>query len=255
MSKSKSMSRLMRYKMTIAYDGTDYAGWQIQPDKRTVQEEIEKVIQKLTGRPVRIHHSGRTDAGVHAEGQVAHVDLEPPVVLRRFQNGMNALLPPDIRIMKLENAAPDFHARFSATGKEYRYFIWNGPAVPPNLRLYRLHERRKLNLAAMKQAATMLIGQHDFASFTANPKREIGGTVKTVRSITVTRSREGDVKICVEGEGFLYKMVRSIAGLLLRIGTGELAPEAAGRLLGEKKRTNEIPTAKPHGLFLWRVDY
>jgi tRNA pseudouridine38-40 synthase len=241
--------------MTIAYDGTDYAGWQIQPDRRTVQEEIETVICKLTGRPVRIHHSGRTDAGVHAKGQVAHVDLEKPVALRRFQNGLNALLPPAVRIMKFEKAAPDFHARFSATGKEYRYFIWNGPAVPPELRLYRLHERRKLNLAAMKQAAALLIGKHDFTSFTANPKREIGGTVKTVHRITVTRSREGDVKLCVEGEGFLYKMVRSIAGLLLRIGTGELTPADAARLLNEKKRTNEIPTAKPHGLFLWKVNY
>lgn len=244
-----------RYKMTIAYDGTEYAGWQIQLGEKTIQEEIERVLEHLTGAFVRIHHSGRTDAGVHAKGQVAHFDLEKVWELWRLQSGLNALLPPDIRIMKLQKVPDDFHARFSATGKEYRYFIWNGPAVPPELRLYRLHERRRLNVSAMKQAAQYLVGTHDFAAFTANPKREIGGTIKTVTQITVTRSREGDVKICVKGAGFLYKMVRSIAGFLLRAGTGELTPEDAERFLKAAKRTNKIPTAKPQGLFLWRVSY
>jgi tRNA pseudouridine38-40 synthase len=244
-----------RYKLTIAYDGTDYAGWQIQPGEKAIQEEIERAVRTLTGEEIRIHHSGRTDAGVHARGQVAHADLEQTVVLRRFQTGLNALLPPDVRVMRIEKAAADFHARFSAIGKEYRYFIWNGPAVPPELRLYRLHERRPLDIKAMKNAAAMLTGTHDFAAFTANPKRETGGTVKTVSRISVTRSREGDVCIRVEGKGFLYKMVRSIAGLLLRIGTGELKPADAARLLTAKQRTHEVPTAKALGLFLWRVDY
>jgi tRNA pseudouridine38-40 synthase len=245
----------IRYKITVSYDGTNYAGWQIQPAGRTVQAEIEQALGKMTGSSVRIHHSGRTDAGVHARGQVAHVDLQKEVELRRLQNGLNALLPPDIRIMKIEKVSAGFHARFSATGKEYRYYVWNGPAVPPELRLYRLHEQRRLNLAAMKQAAAQLVGTHDFAAFTANPGREIGGTVKTVTGISITRSREGDVKICVKGEGFLYKMVRSLAGFLLRVGTGELPPEDAGRFLKSGRRTHEIPTAKPHGLFLWNVDY
>jgi len=244
-----------RYKMTVAYDGTEYAGWQVQPRKNTVQAEIERVLETLVGKKIRIHHSGRTDAGVHAKGQVAHFDLEKPVDVRRFQTSLNAILNPDVRIMKLQKVKDDFHARFSATGKEYRYFIWNGPAVPPELRLYRLHERRSLDIDAMKRAAEALVGKHDFAAFTANPKREIGGTVKTVRKITVTRSREGDVKICVEGKGFLYKMVRSIAGFLLRVGIGELEPKDAKRLLKAEKRTNEIPTAKALGLFLWRVSY
>ena len=157
--------------------------------------------------------------------------------------------------MALQKVKDDFHARFNATEKEYRYFISNGPAVPPNLRLYRLHERRPLDIDAMKRAAEALVGKHDFAAFTANPNREIGGTVKTITKITVTRSREGDVKICVEGEGFLYKMVRSIAGFLLRVGVGELEPKAALRLIKSAKRTHEVPTAKALGLFLWRVDY
>ena len=244
-----------RYKMTIAYDGTDYAGWQVQPRKNTVQAEIERVLETLSGKKVRIHHSGRTDAGVHAKGQVAHVDLDKAVDLRRFQSSLNALLKPDVRIMKLQNVKDDFHARFGAVSKEYRYFIWNGPAVPPELRLYRLHERRPLAIDAMKKAAQHLVGKHDFAAFTANPNREIGGTVKTVTKITVTRSREEEVKLCVVGKGFLYKMVRSIAGFLLRVGLGELQPQDARRLLKAAERTNEIPTAKPHGLFLWKVDY
>ncbi len=249
------VSMKQRCKLTIAYDGTPYAGWQIQPNKPTVQEDIEQVLKKLTGQALRIHHSGRTDAGVHAKGQVAHVDLDPPVDCAKFQNSLNALLPDAISIMKLEPVAADFHARFSAVGKEYRYFIWNGPAVPPDLRLYRLHERRTLNISAMKRAAEHLVGPHDFAAFTANPNRKIGGTVKTVRSIRVSRSREGDVQLCVEGKGFLYKMVRSIAGFLLRVGVGELEAVDADRFLRAGNRTHEVPTAPPLGLFLWRVDY
>jgi tRNA pseudouridine38-40 synthase len=251
----KADNQPMRYKITVAYDGTNYGGWQIQPNRPTIQEEIEKVLEKITCTKIRIHHSGRTDAGVHAKGQVAHFDLEKKMEPWRLQNGLNGLLPPDIRIMKLQKVNNDFHARFSATGKEYRYFIWNGPAVPPELRLYRLHECRRLNIGAMKEAAQVLVGEHDFAAFTANPKREIGGTVKTVTKITVTRSREGDVKICVAGKGFLYKMVRSIAGFLLRVGTGELEAGDGLRFLQAAERTNRVPTAKALGLFLWKVDY
>lgn len=245
----------MRYKMTIAYDGTDYAGWQVQPGKRTVQGDIEQALAGLTGGPVRIHHSGRTDAGVHAKGQVAHFDLKDLVPAGRLLNGLNALLPPDVRVMKLEPAAPGFNARFDAASKEYRYFIWNGPAVPPDLRLYRLHERRRLDMRAMRAAAAQLVGTHDFAAFTANPKRETGGTVKTITRLTIRRTRDGDVAICVAGEGFLYRMVRSIAGFLLRVGIGELSADDAQRFLKAGRRTNEIPTVRPQGLFLWRVDY
>jgi len=244
-----------RYKMTIAYDGTNYAGWQVQPGKTTVQGEIERAIEKLTGKHIRIHHSGRTDSGVHAKGQVAHFDLKEPVDTGRFMNSLNALLELDVRIMKFEKVRPDFNARYDAVSKEYRYFIWNGHAVPPELRLYRLHERRRLNIAAMRKAAEQLVGKHDFAAFTANPQREIEGTVKTVTKVTVSRTREGDVTICVIGEGFLYKMVRSITGFLLRVGIGELTPDDAKRFLKSGIRTNEVPTVRPLGLFLWRVDY
>lgn len=244
-----------RYKMTIAYDGTNYAGWQVQPGKTTVQGEIERAIEHLTGHHIRIHHSGRTDSGVHAKGQVAHFDLKEPADTGRFMNSLNALLKLDVRIMKFEKVPSDFNARYDAVSKEYRYFIWNGHAVPPELRLYRLHERRRLNITAMRKAAEHLVGKHDFAAFTANPRREIEGTVKTITKLTVSRTREGDVTICVTGEGFLYKMVRSITGFLLRVGLGELRPEDTRRFLKAGARTNEIPTVKPLGLFLWRVDY
>ncbi|MFA5689019.1 MAG: tRNA pseudouridine(38-40) synthase TruA [Kiritimatiellales bacterium] len=244
-----------RYKITVAYDGTNYSGWQVQPGKTTIQGEVERAIGQLTGKRLRIHHSGRTDAGVHAKGQVVHFDLNKPVDTGRFMNGLNAQLPPDIRIMEMERVSPDFNARYDAASKEYRYFIWNGQAVPPKLRLYRLHERRKLNIGAMRTAAQQLIGKHDFAAFTANPRREIEGTVKTVREIEIRRTREGDLMIRVTGAGFLYKMVRSIVGFLLRVGIGELQPNDAERFLTAGKRTNEIPTVKALGLFLWRVDY
>ncbi|MFA6174336.1 MAG: tRNA pseudouridine(38-40) synthase TruA [Kiritimatiellales bacterium] len=244
-----------RYKLTIAYDGTNYAGWQVQPGKTTVQGEVESAIEKMAGHHIRIHHSGRTDSGVHAKGQVAHFDLKEPVDTGRFVNGLNAHLDFDVRIMQMEKVRPDFNARYDAVSKEYRYFIWNGLSVPPELRLYRLHERRRLNIAAMRKAAEQLVGKHDFAAFTANPQREIEGTVKTVTKLTVSRMREGDVTICVVGEGFLYKMVRSITGFLLRVGIGELKPEDAKRFLKSGVRTNEVPTVRSLGLFLWRVDY
>ena len=244
-----------RYKLTIAYDVTNYAGWQVQPGKTTVQGEVEHAIEKMAGRHIRIHHSGRTDSGVHAKGQVAHFDLKEPVDTGRFMNGLNAHLDYDIRIMKMEKVRPDFNARYDAVSKEYRYFIWNGDSVPPELRLYRLHERRKLDIQAMRAAAEQMVGKHDFASFTANPHREIEGTVKTITAITIKRTREGDVTIAVTGEGFLYKMVRSITGFLLRVGIGELHPEDARRFLKSGERTNKVPTAKALGLFLWRVDY
>lgn len=244
-----------RVCLTVAYDGTDFSGWQIQPGRRTVQAELERALEQVVGCAVRLHHSGRTDAGVHARGQVAHVDVSETISPKRLLGGVNAVLDPDVRVMRVARVAADFHARFDAISKEYRYFIWNGPALPPDLRRYRMHERRRLDLMAMRTAAQALVGEHDFASFAANPRREIGGTVKTVSDIALSRSRDGDVMLRVTGEGFLYKMVRSIAGFLWRTGLAELHPEDATRLLSANVRTNEIPTLPAKGLFLWRVTY
>jgi tRNA pseudouridine38-40 synthase len=243
-----------RYRMTVAYDGTQYAGWQTQPAHRTVQGELEQALLKLTGQHERVHCSGRTDARVHAREQVAHFDLAAPVVIRKLMLGFNALLDDDIRVLSLREAKPDFHARFQAAGKEYRYFIWNGEVMPPFLRNYRAHVRDPLDVKAMNEAALELVGRNDFAAFSANPNREIDGTVRHLRELSVRR-RGQEITIVAKGDGFLYKMVRSLAGFLIRVGAGELEPGMAKTILHSKLRTARVPTAHPQGLFLWRVRY
>jgi len=240
--------------MLLAYDGTAYAGWQIQPAARTIQGELEKALHRLTREPVRVQCSGRTDAGVHAAGQVAHFDLVRPAEPAKLLRGLNALLAEDIRVLALRRARPAFHARYSATGKEYRYFIWNAGVLPPTVRAYRWLVRASLDVAAMRQAAAALVGRRDFAAFTANPNREVDGTVRHLRVLQVTR-RGSELVIRVRGDGFLYRMVRSLAGFLVRVGTGELPPEAARTILASRRRTATVPTAPPQGLFLWQVFY
>lgn len=240
--------------MVIAYDGTNYAGWQVQPNGLTVQECIEAAIQKIGGSKVKLHGSGRTDQGVHARGQVAHADLPTHITPAGWRRALNALLPSDIRVMRVSKAKAGFHARKNALAKEYRYFICNAAVMPPQHRLYTLHYPGELDLNAMRQAATQLCGTNDFAAFTANPNRIVESTVRTVFKINVSR-RCGIITILVKGDGFLYKMVRSIAGYLLRVGAGELPANSAGEILASRIRTARVPTAPPHGLFLWHVTY
>lgn len=244
----------MRYRMTIAYDGSAYAGWQIQPHARTLQEEIETRLAKIVREPVRVHSSGRTDTGVHARGQVAHFDVSCPLDCRRVRYGLNSLLDEDVRILELKEAAPNFDARRSATGKQYRYFICDGPVVPPWLRFYRAHSNRELDVPAMQAAADTLVGRNDFAAFTANPNRVVESTVRELRQLLVQRDGQ-EVVIVAAGEGFLYKMVRSLAGFLIRVGRGEQTPADARDILASRTRTARVPTANPQGLFLWEVYY
>ncbi len=249
------MRSSQRLRLTVAYDGTGFRGWQLQPaPHRTVQGELEAVVARLAGRPVRVHGSGRTDTGVHARGQVAHVDWpddRPPGDLRW---SMNAVLPDDVRVLEARPAPPGFHARSSSTGKEYRYFIWNAKAVPPELRHIRTWEPRRLDPQAMREAAVLLVGTRDFAAFSANPQREVSGTVRTLHRLEV-RGRGPEVCLVAKGDGFLYKMVRSLAGFLLRVGRGERRPEDGPRILAGGVRTAEVPTAEARGLFLWKVLY
>ena len=246
---------LQRYRAVVSYDGTHYAGWQVQPDKRTVQGELERYLQSLTGEIQRIHSSGRTDSGVHARAQVAHFNIVGDAIeSRRLVRGFNALLDDDIRILSVKPVPNTFHARFSTVGKEYRYCIWNDEMVPPFLRLYRTHIRKPLNISAMNQAAEHLVGEHDFAAFTANPNREIDGTVRQIYTLQVSKHGH-DITIVVKGNGFLYKMVRSLAGFLIRVGTGELTPIITKEILASQTRTARVPTAAAKGLFLWRVNY
>ncbi|MBI3986951.1 MAG: tRNA pseudouridine(38-40) synthase TruA [Lentisphaerae bacterium] len=243
-----------RYQIWVAYDGSAFAGWQVQPEKRTVQGELERAIRKLTGETVKLHGSGRTDQGVHARGQSAHFDLSRDWGLINLRRGINTYLPPDIRVLNAQQQTPHFHARRSAVSKEYRYFIWNAENLPPDLRHARAHIRRPLNVDAMRKACEALIGRHDFAAFTANPNRFVESTVRHVMALQVRKSGP-EIVIIAKSDGFLYKMVRSLVGFLIRVGEGDLAPEEAGAILKSGLRTAVVPTAPPQGLFLWKVNY
>ncbi len=243
-----------RYRATVAYDGTDFWGWQAQPGHPTVQGAMEEALGRLTGGAVRVHSCGRTDAGVHARAQVAHFDLGAPWEAWRLQRALNALLPESARVVELRRARDAFHARYDAKGKEYRYSIWNAPVECPLHRRQAVHVREPLDLAAMRRAAAMLEGTRDFAAFSANPHREIGGTVRTLWRLTVRR--QGPVvTISALGDGFLYKMVRSLAGHLLRVGKGVVPAEETAALLASRVRTARVETAPARGLCLWKIHY
>lgn len=200
--------------------------------------------------------SGRTDAGVHARGQVAHFDLDREIDGASLRRALNDRLPEDVRILRAEPAPPDFDARLSAHGKEYRYRIWNAEVVDPALRCFRHRVSRALDLDAMRRAAAHFVGEHDFAAFTANPQRPVESTVRRVFSVEVVAEEDSpEVEIRVSGEGFLYKMVRSIAGFLLAVGTGKERPEAAAEILASRVRTARVESAPARGLVLWRVWY
>ncbi len=244
-----------RYKIKVSYDGTNYSGWQVQPRHRTVQGELERFLAEMTSQKhVRVESSGRTDAGVHARAQVAHFDLPKAVDAKYFMRGLNAQLDRDIRVTSFERVSDDFHARFSAVGKEYRYFIYNGLNVPPTKRLYRLQEGRPLDVERMRAAAELLVGEHDFAPFAANRRVPIKDTVRTIHSFYV-RKHGADITLEVQGNGFLYKMVRGLAGILIEIGKGRREPEIIHDIFAHGKRTAKVQTAQPHGLFLWKVFY
>lgn len=242
------------YKLTIAYDGTQYGGWQLQPNAVTIQGLIEAALKKIAGRRVVVHGSGRTDAGVHARAQVASSSLitsHRPQVLR---SALNANLPEDIRVLRVQEVDAKFHARFSARGKEYRYQIDCGAVADPFLRAYAWHHPRPLDLAAMRKAAALLKGRHDFSALSANPMRPVESPVRAISKLSVTK--QGDLlTISVRADGFLYKMVRSIVGALVKVGEGRLAVEDLRRLMKTKKRTALVETAPAKGLFLWRVFY
>ncbi len=243
-----------RYRMTIAYDGTGFSGWQVQPGKTTVQGELEQALQQLADSMVHVHSCGRTDSGVHARGQVAHFDLPRPWEPRRLLRALNARLPDSIRVMELRRTRPDFHARYDARGKEYRYSIWNAPVACPLHRRQTVHIWKPLDVSAMRQAAALLVGRHDFASFSANPGREIDGTVRTLWRLAV-RKQGPLITIAALGDGFLYKMVRSLAGHLIRVGAGAVPAEETRTLLAARQRTARVETALPHGLCLWKIHY
>ena len=245
---------MSRFRFTVAYDGTAYAGWQIQPRQVAIQQVLQEAFTDLTGESIKVHGSGRTDAGVHAAGQVIHVDTCFTLPSVAFVRALNVRLPRDIRILSCAQVDDAFHARKSAISKEYRYFIYQADIMLPHLRLYRAHVHKKLDADAMRQALAMLEGTHDFAAFSANPDREVESTVRTIFAAALLEEGQ-EIMISLRGDGFLYKMVRSIAGWLIRVGRGDAHFADTQNVLESRVRTAKGPTAAPEGLFLWEVHY
>jgi tRNA pseudouridine38-40 synthase len=244
-----------RIKLVVAYDGAPFAGWQSQLHRNTVQDRLESAVRRITGEEVRVHGAGRTDTGVHAIGQTAHFDLERP----RFQpaellTALNAVLPATIRILRCQGVAPDFHARFSAKGKVYRYRIWNAPVLPPLEHGRAWHVTNPLDVETLGAALSRFKGRHDFAAFAAKRGKPETDTVRTIRSIRLSR-RGACLTIECEGDGFLYKMVRMIVGTGVLCSQGKLAVSAVAQRLESGARSEVRLVAPAGGLFLVRVRY
>ena len=242
-----------RWKCVCAYDGTTFAGWQSQSGGTAVQDVIEERLSEILKASVRIHGSGRTDAGVHARGQVFHFDAIWPHGSAAMLAALRGGLPISIQVKSAKKVSDDFHSRFQTKGKRYAYFIHLGDA-DPFTRPYRWCVFRPLDVNAMEQAAKVLCGRHDFRAFTAlnGPAKE--NTMRNLRVLEV-KKRGNEVRITAEGEGFLYKMVRSLAGVLVAVGEGRLEVEKVSKILESRRRTALVPTAPPHGLCLMNVFY
>jgi tRNA pseudouridine38-40 synthase len=240
-------------KLLLSYDGTDFSGWQRQRDRRTVQQVLEEAIGRLTGVVPATNASGRTDAGVHALGQVVHfltVSRHAPEV---FVKALNATLPPDVRVKEAWEMPQSFHATLDAQAKLYRYVIDNGAIADPFQTRYSWHVYQSLDIAAMHSAAQSLRGRHDFHSFETHwPNRT--SSVRTIAHIAVNRMNDA-IWIDVEADGFLYNMVRSIAGTLVEVGKGKWPEAQVAEVLAAEDRRVAGPTAPPQGLFLVRVRY
>lgn len=241
------------FRTTLEYEGTRYAGWQRQPRDATVQQVLEEAIRTITGESVSVAGSGRTDAGVHALGQVASFRVATSMEPERLKRALNAVLPEDVAVLEIEEAPEEFHARFTAHRKLYRYEILNHPQRRVLHRERRQREARPLDVEAMRKAAASLVGRHDFAAFTCSGSNP-GSTVRTLDRLDVVR--EGEiVAVEAEGGGFLYKMVRTIVGTLLEVGRGERPPGSMSDVLAGRDRTRAGPSAPARGLTLVSVTY
>ena len=251
----------MRYfKLTIAYDGTDFHGWQMQANKPTVQGEIVSVLRRLTQEKLQLHGAGRTDAGVHAMGQVGSFRTQSALSAAEFQRALNALLPQTIRIVKTEEMGPHFNARWSAKGKVYRYRIYRGKVVPPWLWRYVLHYPFPLDEDAMREAAARFVGLHDFTAFAASTGSEDTDKERNMNreifAAELKRTGDGEeLWFTVHGRSFLRYMVRKMVGTLLEIGRGKLTPADVDKLYELKDRSKSGPTVPPQGLFMVHVEH
>jgi len=242
----------MRVRAVVAYDGTDYQGFQRQPNGPTVQEALEQALTKVTGEQVGILAAGRTDAGVHAEGQVIAFDTGWRHPLEDLQRALNAVLPLDIAVREIAEAPPDFHPRYDACSRHYRYTVYNHPVRSPLARRTSLHEPHRLDIGAMREAARQVVGEHDFAAFGWPPKGR-----STVRQV-LRAEWSGEppwLYFDIEANAFLYRMVRRLVGTMLLVGRGRMTVEDFSRVLASRDRAQAGPAAPPQGLCLVEVKY
>ncbi len=243
------------FRLTLEYDGTEFAGWQSQAQgERTVQATLAAALAEIAGAPVRVTGAGRTDAGVHAEGQVAAVALETRLDAETLLRAVNAHLPRDLALVACASARDGFDPRREATGKLYRYGVWNAPVASPLRRRRFHHVQGPLDVAAMKDGAAHLVGRHDFASFQAAGSA-VTETVRTLHRVELAGQAGGEVTFLVEGDGFLRHMVRNLVGTLLEVGAGRRPAGSLPELLAARDRSRAGPTAPARGLTLVRVDY
>jgi tRNA pseudouridine38-40 synthase len=245
-------------KITLAYDGSEFSGWQVQPDRQTIQGALAAAIERITGERVLPQGSGRTDAGVHALAQVASCELQTPIPTANLAIALNDVLPPAIRVTGVKEMPPEFHARRSAQAKTYRYLIYRGDVCPPFLARYVYHHPYPLDEQAMIAAAEQVVGEHDFSSFAAvdtEKGKEERSNVRTIFSSQLRR--EADQLVYeVRGSGFLHHMVRNLVGTFLLVGKGTLTPRnIAGILSARKRSANPGATAPASGLYLVSVEY
>ena len=249
----------MNFKLLIQYDGTDFHGWQIQNELRTVQGELTQALSIIEGREVNVHGSGRTDAGVHAEGQVASVSLERMITANKLRAAINGNVGKDVRVLQVDEVDEDFHARYSAVSKTYIYRVVNGPAISPFWVRYAYHDARDMDLQRMQSASEVFLGKHDWTAFSA-AQSDVEDRVRTVTKLHVTetvdsRARGRLIEIEAGADGFLRYMVRAVAGTLMAVGRGELDEEMIRRAIENGVRPTEAVTAPACGLTLMNVEY
>ena len=249
----------MNYKLLIQYDGTDFHGWQSQEGLRTVQGELEGALSLIEGRRVNVFGSGRTDAGVHAEGQVASVEIQREISARKLRNAINGNVGRDVRVLEAEVASSEFHARYSALGKTYVYRVVHGPVMSPFWARYAHHEARPLDVAQMKFAAELFLGKHDWTAFSA-AQSDVEDRVRTITDLEIIERRDERaqstmIEIRVSADGFLRYMVRAIAGTLMTIGRRELDAAAVEQAIETGVRPVLAATAPACGLTLVSVRY
>jgi tRNA pseudouridine38-40 synthase len=249
----------MNFKLTIQYDGTDFHGWQLQGELRTVQGELTRALTLIDGREVTAHGSGRTDAGVHAQGQVASVQIEREITPEKLRAAINGNVAKDLRIMEARVASDDFHARYSALEKTYLYRVVNRPVMSPFWLRYAYHEARQLDLESMNACAALFLGTHDWSAFSA-AHSDAESRTRTITHLEVSahsdeRSGESIVEIRASADGFLRYMVRSIAGTLLAVGRGEMDAKHIKHAIEHGERSLAGATAPACGLTLWSVRY